>query len=116
MSAVQVVALFLALCGVLWGLVILLVAAGLGGTSPTMVFVFSPGYLVTLGYIIRAICTPPFILRCAIWALSVVVQAAWLVLVGLSDFNLGTIWWSLATSASAWALWQEIQDEDFGSE
>jgi hypothetical protein len=41
--------------------------------------VFVPGYIVTVGHVIRCVCTPRLSWRRVIWGASVFVQGAWLV-------------------------------------
>ncbi|MGC3967167.1 MAG: hypothetical protein QM775_07290 [Pirellulales bacterium] len=109
---VQIVALLLALGGTAWGVLLLIVLVGVGPSSPIFCLVVLPGYVVTFGYFIRTIWTPPFLLRCVIWTSSIFIQSAWLILVGLQELHLGTMWWLFATAASVWALRQEIAHED----
>ncbi len=80
------------------------------------VLVFGPGYLVTVGYIARSVCTPPFVFRRLIWIASFLVQGAWLAYIGSEiveelcsgrTFNeplIPLLWWAFATIASVVGL------------
>lgn len=109
----------LALGGLFWGL-LLSPWQFQSWASPVFWAVFGPGYLITLGYIIRAVCTPPMIFRRLIWIGSLLVQGAWLlwliwcvieeVAAGNSarnEANLATAWWVFATAASVAGLFTE---------
>jgi hypothetical protein len=80
--------------------------------------VFIPGYIITLGYIVRCICTPRLSWRRVIWGASVFVQGAWLLFYfgaygftfssgdshSIADVaNLFTLWWIVALSVSIYA-------------
>jgi hypothetical protein len=83
-----------------------------GDVSPLAVAVFGPGYLITLGYIIRACSTPTLGFRRLLWSASLVIQGTWMVgdLSGmaarlaagqtLNEPLLPTAWWIFATFAS----------------
>jgi hypothetical protein len=110
-------AIVLALGGCFWGL---LLAPWLfrADVSPLAVVVFGPGYLVTLGYIVRSASTPPTGVRLLIWVSSLLVQGAWLLFLtwgviekiaagGSATHDIGNImtaWWIFATAASAVGL------------
>ena len=67
----------LAAGGIFWGL---LSAAAIKGSGSLVVsLVFIPGYIITLGYIIRCVYTPRLLWRRMIWGASTFVQGAWLV-------------------------------------
>ena len=90
--------------------------------SPLAWAVFGPGYLITIGYIIRTISMPPLGVRYLIWVSSLLVQGAWLlwliwaVIVQLADDHsvnepsMMAAWWFFATVASAVALSTEGGD------
>lgn len=66
---------------------------------------FLPGYLVTLGYGIRTLLFPRWIIRQAIWVASFIVQGTWLMTLGLislreNGMNIFFLWWASATVAS----------------
>jgi hypothetical protein len=115
-------AIFLAIGGVLWRLFCLpfLILGVPWRALPT----FGPGYLVTVGYLVRACCNPPIRLRVAIWLLSALVQGAWLLLaLGLvvqgeyfddyyKAFTFGVVilaWWTFAFAASVYGV---LHDRD----
>jgi hypothetical protein len=120
MPTQQWLAIFLAIGGMLWGLFCLpfLLLGDPLRTIPT----FGPGYVVTFGYLVRAIYTPSIRLRVGIWLLSALVQGAWLlwslsgVLTGeyFSDyykaFIFGIIilvWWAFAFAASVYGIFTD---------
>jgi hypothetical protein len=101
----RVIAVLLALGGSLWGAFLL----GGFGWEALVQFPLAVGYVVTVGYIVRAMSFPPLAVRRAIWAVSLIVHDAWLVWVGIPDLpragpNPVILWWALATAASAVAL------------
>jgi hypothetical protein len=67
----------LAAGGILWG--ILSVAASTMSQSIVTWLVFMPGYIITIGYIIRCIYTPQILWRRVIWGASTLVQGLWVV-------------------------------------
>ena len=107
----RLLAILLALAGCFWSL--LLAPWFFRPTvSPVAVLLFGPGYLVTLGYIIRSVSTPALTTRRLIWVVSLVVQGGWLAWIALSMF-IGVVtghslnepvlvvsWWVFATAAS----------------
>lgn len=105
------IAIILALGGSFWGVWLLF------GAGP-FVFIFIPtgvGYLVTLGYFVRAIWLPPLGLRQFIWVTSILVQGLFL---GLSPtnpppnlFNVAHVWWAVASVASIVASLMEKPDD-----
>ena len=64
----------LAAGGILWGL-LSVGAIGINGFS----LIFIPGYIITLGYIIRCVYTPRLLWRRMLWGASALVQGAWLI-------------------------------------
>ena len=84
--------------------------------SPLAWVVFGPGYVVTVGYIIRTFSTPPLGVRRLIWIASLLVQGAWLLWIiwGISErLAAGNTvnepilvvgWWLFATGASVAGL------------
>ena len=105
----------LAAGGIFWSIL------SLGAIS----LVFIPGYIITLGYIVRCISTPRLSWRRAIWGASIFVQGAWLlyyfggyfyeILRGAYNvyatqdeigdvINLMTIWWVFAFAISIYGL------------
>ncbi len=114
-------AVVLALGGCFWGVLVSLVFLR-AEVSPLAVAVFGSGYLVTVGYIVRSISTPPPGVRVVIWMSSLLVQGAWLlwlmraviekVLAGGSAAgdigNIFTAWWVFATVASVAGLLADL--------
>jgi hypothetical protein len=115
---VRIVASLLAMGGILWGaFCLLLVLAPYGFPGPA-VLAFAPGYLVTVGYLVRACSFPPLAVRYLIWGLSFLVQGGWLLwaLVGVAEghwftgsgFESVTLaWWAFAFFASAYGALAE---------
>ncbi len=104
-SLPRVIAVLLSVGGSLWGAFLL---GGFGWES-LIQFPLAVGYVVTVGYIVRAVSFPRLAVRRAIWGLSLIVYGAWLVWVGIPDLpragpNPVILWWALATAASAVAL------------
>jgi hypothetical protein len=100
----------LAAGGVLWGL---LASAFVFRTLASLVFI--PGYIITVGYIIRCFSTPRLSWRRVIWGASVFVQGAWVIFYfgaygvmyssgdshSVGDVaNLMTLWWIFALGIS----------------
>jgi hypothetical protein len=114
----RLLAVLLALGGCFWGL---LLSPWMlrPDVSPAAVAVFGPGYLITLGYIIRSVSTPPLVVRRLIWSASIIIQGSWLawtiwaiceqVITGhtLNEPSLPTAWWVFATAASVVGLLAE---------
>jgi hypothetical protein len=108
----------LALGGTFWGV---LLAPWLfqPGVSPVAWVVFGPGYLVTIGYVIRAIGTPPRGARYLIWVSSLLIQGAWLLWLiwdvtervaegrSVNEPSLMAAWWLFATVSSVVGLLTE---------
>ena len=70
---------------------------------------FLPGYLVTLGYGIRTMLFPRWIIRQGIWVASFIVQGTWLITLGMISLrehgmNIFFLWWAFATVVSLAAL------------
>jgi hypothetical protein len=114
----RLLAVLLALGGCFWGL---LLSPWLfrPDVSPLAVAVFGPGYLVTLGYIVRSVSTPALTARRLIWGVSILVQGSWLAWIvwGMSEkvvagrmpneSVLPVAWWVFATAASVAGLLAE---------
>ena len=116
----------LAAGGVFWGLFCLpLMIVGVPiRTIPT----FGPGYLVTAGYIMRALMASPpsglaVVLARAMWWLSALVQGAWLswLILGLIenpyDSTIWTpfgvlilLWWTFAFAVSVYGIFNEPRE------
>jgi hypothetical protein len=111
-------AILLALGGCFWGL---LLAPWLFSrdVSPLAIVIFGPGYVLTLGYIVRSVSTPPLATRQFLWIASILVQGSWLAWIvwGMSEKILkGHIpnepvlpvaWWVFATFGSVAGLLTE---------
>jgi hypothetical protein len=97
---VRIVSAILAIGGLFFGTLVaqLLIA------EPWQIVIWGPGYLITVGYFIRAASRPNYLLCAAIWWSSLVVQGAWLVIGGLFGGWPAIIWWLFATITSTWAL------------
>ncbi len=113
----RIVAGFLAAGGILWGTFVFLLLLAFQ-FPPLAVIVFVPGYLVTAGYVIRALSKPPLDVCFLIWLASILVQGAWLGWFigqgGLSQLRapidgLMAGWWMAACTLSAWAFWYEFR-------
>ncbi|MFM8931358.1 MAG: hypothetical protein ACKOS8_05710 [Gemmataceae bacterium] len=89
----RVIASLLALGACFWGIILSPVIAE-AIEKPMVLLTLGPGYVVTLGYLILVFVPPPLPARLLIWGLSVLVQGAWLVVVGLPS-----IWEKLAHGA-----------------
>jgi hypothetical protein len=114
-------ATLLAIGGCFWGL---LLSPWLlrPDVSPLAVAVFGPGYLVTVGYIVRSVSKPPTAGRLLIWLSSLLVQGAWLLFLiwGMIEkvaagrsaahdvANATTAWWAFATLASVVGLLADL--------
>lgn len=94
----RVLAILLALGGCCWGL---LLSPWLfrSDVSPLAIAVFGPGYVVTLGYIVRSLSTPTTAVCVLIWVSSLLVQGAWLLLL---------IWGVIEKAASGGAVAHEV--------
>jgi len=114
----RILAGVLALGGSCWG-VLLSPWLFQRDASPLAWVVFGPGYIVTIGYIIRTFSTPPLGVCRAIWVASILVQGAWFFVSiwGISErvaagntVNepiLILAWWLFATGASVVGLLTE---------
>jgi hypothetical protein len=102
----------LSIGGCLWGLFCLYFII-LGNTAYTLLL-FGPGYVITFGYIVRAVGSPSVTFKRLIWGTSAILQGSWLawgtyLLIhdGLRsivfDF-VTTGWWGFAFFASAYGL------------
>ncbi len=101
----RAIAVILALGGSFWG-VFLLWGFGPAALIPLP---FGVGYLVTAGYIVRAVSLPSLDVRRIIWGASLMVQCGWLLSIGLPDLSrtgpdLFFVWWAFASIASAVAI------------
>ncbi|HEY1378253.1 MAG TPA: hypothetical protein VGF55_15745 [Gemmataceae bacterium] len=114
----RLLAAILALGGGYWGLILSPWLFQLD-VSPLALVVFGPGYLVTLGYVVRAVSTPSLSTRRFIWIASIIVQGGWLgfALWGIAEKVaagrmpnepvLFEAWWALALVLSMAALLAE---------
>jgi hypothetical protein len=110
----------LALGGLFWGL---LLSPWLFRPEASLLawLVFGPGYLVTLGYVIRATCTPPLAARRLIWVCSLLIQGGWLLSIAWAEIgqlalgrsvhepSLASAWWLFATVVSFVGFFAEKQ-------
>jgi hypothetical protein len=109
----------LAAGGALWGIFCLLFFIGapsdkVGVSLRVSLLIFGPGYLVTIGYFVRAFTSPRVGWRRVIWGASVLVQGTWFFLIAVHDlthhahivpFEYVTIaWWGFALVLSLYAL------------
>jgi len=74
------------------------------------------GYIVLVGYVVRAVSCPTLGVRRTIWVASILVQGPWLC-IGLADGldraiqkPIPPLWWAFATLGSIAALVAEQQD------
>jgi hypothetical protein len=100
----RLLAVFLAIGGVFWGLV-LISGFGLAAFLPP----FGLGYFLTVGYVVRVLSVPSLQTRRIIWVASIIVQGWWLIAFGLPDMwmrgpNSASLWWVFASVASVVAL------------
>lgn len=107
-SLPRVVAGFLAVAGLVWSFVLLHIIDKVENPTPALL-TFLPGFIVTVGYIIRALITPRRTIRRLIWFLSVLVQGGWLtfgviVVIANGRFSLFFFWWLAAFVLSIIAL------------
>ncbi len=117
----RIVAGFLAIGGIYWG-VLLLPWMPQPENLLLKLFVFGPGYVVTLGYWIRVLASPPLLGIQLIWGASVLVQGGWLVchvvatlgreggVTRLAQPKLVVAWWLFATVGSVVALMLEREE------
>jgi len=97
-------AVILAIGGTGWGLFLLS-----GGPIALILPPFTAGYLVTIGYVCRALSQPHLEVRRGIWVASLLVQGAWMLLLGIPSLlecgpNSFAVWWAFATTASVAGL------------
>ena len=78
----RVIASLLALGACFWGILLSPVIAQTS-EKPMVLLTLGPGYVVTLGYLILVFIPPALPARLLIWGLSVLVQGAWLVWIGV---------------------------------
>ena len=90
--------------GLFWGMFLLLAF----GPAVLFPFPFGVGYVVTVGYIVRAVSVPAFGIRMSIWITSLMVQGHWLLLsipdITRTGLNLASAWWLFATVGSGIAI------------
>jgi hypothetical protein len=101
----RTIAIILAVGGSIWGAFLILAF----GPAAPLFLPFSIGYMVTAGYVVRAVSVPPLQVRRVIWAASILVQGGWLVFAGLPGLarqgpHLFALWWAFATVCSVVAL------------
>ena len=107
-KVVRILAFFLAVGGIVLGLFAFRLLQH-SKWAPQQVLIWLPGYLVTVGYVIRAFFNPTVSIRIAIWLSSFLVQGLWLNR-GFLDFGpFAVIWWWFATVATALALFIDLQ-------
>ena len=110
---IRIVAALLAVIGAFWGFLLFAIFHSEG--DPLRVLIFAlitvPGYLVTGGYLWRAVLRPAYHYRVAIWVASILVQGAWLA-ISLFDGrpSVAMLWWFIACAASIAALSIESND------
>lgn len=106
-SVARLIAIALTMGGLFWGMFLLLAF----GPVALFPFPFGVGYLVTVGYIVRAVSVPAFGIRMAIWIASLMVQGYWLLLsipdITRTGLNLISAWWLFATVRSGIAIAKE---------
>jgi len=107
----RVIASLLALGACFWGILLSPVIAQTS-EKPMVLLTLGPGYVVTLGYLILVFIPPALPARLLIWGLSVLVQGAWLVWIGVGlvqrlaqggNWNEPPLlvgWWLFATAGS----------------
>ncbi len=101
----RLMAIALTMGGLFWGMILLLTL----GPDVLFMFPFDAGYLVTLGYIVRAVSVPAFGVRLSIWIVSLAVHGYSLVFVGIPDLQRTgpdpfLFWWLFATVCSVIAI------------
>ena len=103
-SVARLIAIALMMGGLFWGMFLLL------AFGPVALFPlpFGVGYLVTVGYIVRAVSVPAFGIRMLIWIASLMVQGYWLLQsipdITRTGLNLISAWWLFATVCSVIAI------------
>jgi len=78
----------------------------------------APFYLLTIGYLVRALAYPPLGMRRLLWLLSILVHGLWTsyglwLMATVPVYNLAyilTAWWAGETAVSIWALLTERPD------
>lgn len=103
-SVPRLIAIALTMGGLFWGMFLLLAF----GPPVLFSFPFGVGYLVTVGYIVRAVSVPAFGIRMSIWIASLAVQGSFLFAdipdITRTGLNLISAWWLFATVCSAIAI------------
>jgi hypothetical protein len=115
MSTQRLLAVILSIGGICWGIFCL---PFLFWNPSYSMLIFGPGYVVTIGYLVRACSTPSLESRVGIWILSALVQGIWLIWACCGIFQgarfrghafefvtLG--WWVFAFVASVYAILNE---------
>jgi hypothetical protein len=114
MMLIRAIAAVLAIGGAFWGVALAGLFNSEGDPGRVLIFCLTagPGYLITLGYLLRAVWYPPLPVSVVIWMSSIVVQGTWL-MIGLSDgkLSLFLLWWLGAFLASGVALWLEFRQD-----
>jgi hypothetical protein len=110
----------LAAGGIFWGF---LCSVFMFHNLATLIFI--PGYIITVGYIVRCCYTPRLLWRRVIWGTSAVVQGAWLIsIMGICIFSVysdlrhagdveddvlpiifDSLWWAFAFGISIYGFW-----------
>ena len=100
----RLIAILLAVVSCFWGVLLLHVF----GPLAIVAFPFGLGYIVMVGYIVRAVSVPALDIRRMIWGTSIAVQGMWLCIaiteLDTTGINLVFMWWLFATVASVAAL------------
>jgi hypothetical protein len=117
MNRFQFLAATLALGGFCWGIFGLYFL--LFGDASYALLIFAPGYIVTIGYFVRALTDLTTQSKVCIWGISMIVQGCWLawgLFVVVHDgmrhvfFDLITIeWWLFSFTASTYAFFRDRQ-------
>jgi hypothetical protein len=112
----RIIASILAVGGICWGAFLVAVISELAGPVAWWTYcVLLPGYLITMGYIVRAVSNPPLGLRRFIWGASAIVQGAWFLfaIVGAPIRTVGMClligWWAGSFALSAYAVFADTK-------
>ena len=94
----------------------------LAGDTARALILFGPGYVVTVGYVVRCCLNPPLTWRRAIWDLSGLVQGIWLLCAlsgmvqggfrGFAFEYISVAWWLFAFAVSAYAFVAEPEQQN----
>lgn len=116
----RITAACFAVGGLLWSLFCLVFVVF--GDFTRSILLFGPGYLVTMGYVYRALWTPSNLARRVIWGLSALVQGAWLYwfITNVIEYGLrGTkfdfvalTWWTVTFAMSIYAFAKDVNSDN----